>query len=79
MMVARSLKWVANHTRACLIYEQCTKVNKARLLALLETRASAIASAIARPSRVLVPLPSSSIMALQFDQYNEDVNEEQSR
>ena len=34
-------------------------------LTLLFTRASEIAMAIARPSRVLVPLPSSSTIALQ--------------
>jgi hypothetical protein len=42
-----------------------TLLKEHMVLALLETRASAIARAIANPSRVLVPRPSSSMMALQ--------------
>jgi hypothetical protein len=42
---------------------------------LLETRASAIASAIAKPSRVLVPRPSSSTMALHVNQHEHSSRE----
>jgi hypothetical protein len=38
-------------------------------ITLLETSASAIARAIARPSRVLVPRPSSSTIALGCGKY----------
>lgn len=65
MIVARSLKCVANQTRACTIMSE-GHLSSTYGHTLLETKASAIAKAMANPSRVLVPRPSSSTMALSL-------------
>jgi hypothetical protein len=73
MIVARSLKCVANHTRAWDESAMLQIVHAPHTL--LDTKASAIASAIASPSRVLVPLPSSSTIALHIGQFEAHVRE----
>lgn len=75
-MVARSVKWVANQTTAygrgweLVRWRSCGEgTGRGPGRTLLDTRASEMAIAMARPSCVLVPLPSSSMMALWSSQY----------
>lgn len=69
-MVAISLKWVANHISACKeVLNQHEDERLKKGLTLLSTNASAMAIAMARPSRVLVPRPNSSMIALEQSKY----------